>query len=183
MSDMVTEERAVELVEALLWKERQEALAKYGKWPDVAVLEVKEHSLGWLIFWQSVEYIRSRDWADMLVGHGPYLVDRQDGSIHHIPVVTFVGEDWEKLYLWQIKGVRPPDPLMRTVRALLQTDGTVAAMRHLRKHASALGPQQAKAYVAALRDGGDPPKELTDLTCIPEVCPPLAIDTRAGPSQ
>ncbi|MGC1211703.1 MAG: YrhB domain-containing protein [Micromonospora sp.] len=61
---MVTEERAVELVEALLSKEHQAALAKHGKW-QVAVLEVEEHALGWLVFWQSMKYIRSRDPADV----------------------------------------------------------------------------------------------------------------------
>ncbi|MFJ6137879.1 YrhB domain-containing protein [Kitasatospora sp. NPDC092286] len=180
---MVTEERAVKLVEALLSKKRQEALAKYGKSPEVVVLSVEEHALGWLVGWQSVEYIRSRDPLNMLVGSGPYLVDRQDGSIHHIPVVTFVVEDWEELYLWQVKGVRRPEPLMATVRALLQADGTVTAMRHLRKHAPALGLSEAKEYVMVMLDGGDPPEELMDLTRTPDVCSPLRIETLAGPPQ
>ncbi|MCD0482140.1 YrhB family protein [Streptacidiphilus sp. ASG 303] len=106
---MVTQERAVSLVEALLSR-RQQEVPPLASVP-VAVLDVEEHALGWLVFWQSVEYIRSREFRKMLLGAGPYLVDRQDGSIHHIPATTWACEDWEALYLQQIKGIRPPDPV------------------------------------------------------------------------
>lgn len=138
MKGVVTKERAVELVEALLSRERQES-PWMARLPEVAVLDVKEHALGWLVTWQSVEYIRSRDIKKMLVGSGPYLVDRQDGSIHHIPVTTYVGESWEELYLQLVRGVRPPDPLITAVRALVHSDGTMAAIRHLRKQAPPVG--------------------------------------------
>ncbi|MFI1730405.1 YrhB domain-containing protein [Streptomyces acidicola] len=176
---MVTKERAVQLVEDLLSRERQES-----PWlPEVAVCDVKEHALGWLITWQSVEYIRSRDLEKMLVGGGPYLVDRQDGSIHHIPVTTYCREDWEELYLQQVRGVRPPDPLIAVVRALVHSGGTMAAMRHLRKQAPLLAPREAKAYVMALRDGAEPPEELVNITRKQEMCPPLPITRLAGPAQ
>ena len=108
--------------------------------PELAVLDVEEHPLGWLVFWQSVEYIRSRDIGKMLMGHRSNLVDRQDGSIHHVPVTTFVGEGWEDRYLQQVRGVRPPDPLITDFldRA---SDGTMAAIRHLRRRPPLLGPQ------------------------------------------
>ncbi|MGW4894870.1 YrhB domain-containing protein [Kitasatospora sp. NPDC004240] len=179
---MVTEERAVELVEALLSRQRQES-PWMARGPEVAVLDVQEHALGWLVTWQSVEYVRGGGFETMLVGHGPYLVDRQDGSIHHIPVTTFVRPDWADLYLQQIKGVRPPDPLIAAARALLRSDGTMAAMRHLRREAPLLGPQQAKAYVMAVRDGKEPPKDLLGLTRTPDPCPPLPISTLAGPAR
>ncbi|MER5503493.1 YrhB family protein [Streptomyces sp. NPDC002466] len=182
MRDVVIKERAVELVEALLSRERQES-PWMAQLPELAVLDVEEHAFGWLVFWQSVEYTRSRDTGKMLVGHGPYLVDRQDGSIHHIPVTTFVGEGWEELYLQQVRGVRPPDPLITDVLALVHSDGTVAAIRHLRKQAPLLGPQQAKAYVTAVRDGNEPSEELVRLTRKPEMCPPLPISTLAGPAR
>ncbi|MFE5366600.1 YrhB domain-containing protein [Streptomyces mirabilis] len=181
MKDVVTKERAVELVEALLSRKRQES-PWMARLPELAVLDVKEHALGWLVTWQSVEYIRSRDIKKMLVGSGPYLVDRQDGSIHHIPVTTYVREGWEKLYLQQVRGVQPPDPLITAVQALVDSDGTMAAIRHLRKQAPRLGPQQAKAYVMAVRDGNEPPEELVSLTRKPEKCPPLPITTLAGPA-
>ncbi|MEU4360143.1 YrhB domain-containing protein [Streptomyces virginiae] len=184
---MVTKERAVELVEALLSRQRQESL--WRAWmPEVAVVDVEEHAFGWLVFLQSVEYIRSRDIGKMLIGEGPYLVDRQDGSIHHIPVTTFVGDRWEELYLQQVKGVRPPDepdPLIVAVQVLVHSDGMTAAMRHLRKQAPLLGPHQAKAYVTAIRDGREPPEELVGLIPKPkqETCPPLPISTLAGPTR
>ncbi|MFI7631228.1 YrhB domain-containing protein [Microbispora rosea] len=178
---MVTKERAVELVEALLRCKRQESLSMAGR-PDLAVLDVEEHALGWLVIWQSVEYIRSRDLGKILVGHGPYLVDRQDGSIHHIPVTTYIGEDWEELYLRQVKGIQPPDPLVTVVRELLCSEGTMAAIRHLRKQAPRLGPQEAKAYVMAVRDGAVPPEELMSLTRKPETYPPLSIETLTVPN-
>ncbi|MEU3742577.1 YrhB domain-containing protein [Streptomyces sp. NPDC032198] len=177
---MVTKERAVELVEILLSREQQESPCT-ARLPELAVLDVEEHALGWLVFWQSVEYIRSRDTEKMLVGHGPYLVDRQDGSIHHIPVTTYVGEGWEDLYLQQIRGIRPADPLIAAVRALAHSEGTMAAIRHLRKQAPLLGPQQAKAYATSVRDGNEPPEELVSLTRKPEACLPLSIKTLAGP--
>ncbi|MFF7307386.1 YrhB domain-containing protein [Streptomyces sp. NPDC008137] len=179
---MVTKERAVQLVKALLSRQRQES-PWMARLPELAVCDVKEHVLGWLVVGQSVEYIRSRDIGKMLVGHGPYLVDRQDGSIHHIPATTYVAGVWEDLYLQEIRGVRPPDPLVAAVEALVHSEGTMAAMRHLRKQAPLLGLQQAKAYVMALRDGDEPPEELVDLTRPPETCPPLPISTLAGPVQ
>ncbi|MEU4684058.1 YrhB domain-containing protein [Streptomyces xinghaiensis] len=182
MRDVVNKERAVELVEDLLSRERQESPRMAGP-PELAVLDVEEHALGWLVFVQAVEYIRSRDTGKMVVGHGPYLVDRQDGSIHHIPVTTFVGEGWEELYLQQVRGVRPPDLLITDVLALVCSDGTMAAIRNLRKQAPLLGPQQAKAYVTALRDGKQPAEELVGLTRKPQMCPPLPISTLAGPAR
>ncbi|MFF5521721.1 YrhB domain-containing protein [Streptomyces coeruleorubidus] len=179
---MVTKERAVELVKALLSRQRQES-PWMARLPELAACDVKEHALGWLVVWQSVEYIRSRDIGKMPVGHGPYLVDRQDGSIHHIPAPTYAADVWEDLYLQQIRGVRPSDPLAAAVEALVHSEGTMAAMRHLRKQAPQLGLPQAKAYVMAVRDGDDPPEELVDLARTPERCPPPSISTLAGPVQ
>lgn len=116
-----------------------------------------------------------------LVGGGPYLVDRHDGSIHFVPVTTWLTEDWEELYLRQVKGVRTPDPLVSAVRSLVLSVGVVAAMSHLRKQAPRLSLQEAKAYVLDLRDGAEPSQELVDLTREPERCPPLPIRTLVGP--
>ncbi|MFD0733679.1 YrhB domain-containing protein [Planotetraspora mira] len=176
---MVTKVRAVELVEDLLLCKRRES-----PWmPELAVLDVEEHALGWLVFLQSVEYIRTREQKKMLVGQGPYLVDRRDESIHHIPVTTYATGDWAELYLRQVKGIRPPDPLVAAVREHLHSAGTMAAIRHLRKQAPGFGPQEAKTYVVAVRDGGEPPEELVTLTQKPEKCPPLSIETLTGPNR
>jgi hypothetical protein len=178
-STVIAKERAVELVEALLVSERQAQAVL----PELAVSGVEEHALGSLVFWQSADYLRSRDIGTMLIGHGPYLVDGQDGSIHHIPVTTYVGADWEKLYREQIKGSKPPDPLPAAVREVASRDGSLAAMRLLRKERPHLSLPEVKAYVDAVRHGGEPAGELTRR--IPErprriVFP---IDTLAGPAE
>jgi hypothetical protein len=176
-AEMITRERAIELVESLLVREGRAGAR------ELAVHRVEEHTVGWLVFWNTREYARSRDPKDSLVGIGPYLVDRQDGSIHHIPATTWVAEDWQALYLRQIKGIRPPDPLTPSVRALVDSSRIVAAMSHLRKQAPHLSPQQARAYVAAVRHGAEPPEELANLTRSAESDPPLSIETLAGPVQ
>jgi hypothetical protein len=53
------------------------------------LLEVRQAALkdiqrGWLIFWQSADYLRTREVGSMLIGHGPYLVDGKDGSIRDV---------------------------------------------------------------------------------------------------
>lgn len=107
---------------------------------------MEEHAVGWLVFWNSAEYARTRDVRDSLVGSGPYLVDRHDGSIHHIPAITWMAENREELYLQRIKGIRPPDPLASSVGALMRSAGVVAAMSYLRKQAPRLSLRDARAY-------------------------------------
>lgn len=180
---VISKGRAVELVESLLARER---LTWAGPLRELAVYDVEEHTVGWLVFWNSAQYARTRDTCDSLVGSGPYLVDRHDGSIHHVPVTTWIAENWEELYLQQIKGIQPtraPDPLAVSVRVLVHAAGVVAAMRHLRKQAPRLSLREAQAYVMALRDGAEPSEELLSLTRTVESCPPLSIETRAGPVQ
>ncbi|MGW8766108.1 hypothetical protein ACWGN5_26850 [Streptomyces sp. NPDC055815] len=43
--------------------------------------------------------------------------------------------------------------------------------------------QEARTYVMAVRDGAEPPLELLNLTREEEVCPPLPIQTLAGPDR
>lgn len=177
---VISKERAVELVESLLARER---LTWAGPLRELAVCAVEEHAVGWLVFWNSAEYARTRDVRDSLVGSGPYLVDRHDGSIHHVPATTWIAENWEELYLQQIKGIRPPAPLTSSVRAVIHSAGVVAAMSHLRKQAPRMSLRDARAYVLALRDGDEPSEELASLTRTEESCPPLSIETLAGPVQ
>ncbi|WP_238008570.1 YrhB domain-containing protein [Dactylosporangium sp. AC04546] len=172
---MTTRQRAVELVEALLADLRRQQPTL----PELAVFRVEEHVFGWLVYWQSADYLRSRDFGKMLIGHGPYLVDVQDGSIHHIPVTTHVAEDWEAAYLEHVRGVQPPDPLLTTIRDLLPRDGAMAALRHLRRQAPQLGLQEAKAYVDAVRNGDEPAEDLLNRTRSRSV---LSIETLAGPA-
>ncbi|MFJ6775530.1 YrhB domain-containing protein [Kitasatospora sp. NPDC091257] len=151
----ITRARAVELVASLPTE------LPPGQ-HELVVHAVVEHSLGWIISCESPEFVRTGDWQHALIGGGPYLVD-----LH----------DWAALYLRQVKGIRPPDPLAAEVRTLARADGAVVAMAHLRRRASRLSLRQAKAYLPAVREGAEPPESLADLTEEKVVCPPLPIDT------
>ncbi|MFC4148014.1 YrhB domain-containing protein [Micromonospora mangrovi] len=178
---MITRERAVALVEALLVKQRREGwLADV---PEVAVSSVEEHTLGWLISWQSVEYLRSGDFGRMLVGQGPYLVDGEDGSIHHIPVAICGSDRWAEVYLRQYRGVRPVDPLLADVRALVQGGDRMSALRYVRRQAPRMGLRDAKAYVDAVSEGIEPSECLVSLARVEPEPLPLAIETLAGPCR
>lgn len=178
-ADVITRERAVALVEALLIRQRREG--RLADVPEVAVCGVEEHVLGWLVGWQSVEYLRSGDLADMLVGQGPYFVDGEDGSIHHIPVAICGTDRWADVYVWQHKGVRPPDPLLAEVRALAQRGDRMAALRYVRQQAPRMSLRNAKAYVDAVSEGDEPSKCLASLMWEEPEPLSLAIETLAGP--
>ncbi|MFG3052384.1 YrhB domain-containing protein [Kitasatospora sp. NPDC048239] len=174
---MISKERAVELVESLLARDRP----TWG-WarliPALAVYAVEERSVGWLCYWTSAEGARDPALRGNLLG-GPFLVDREDGSIHFVPGSRWT-DDWEEDYLWQVRGLRAPDPLAADVRHLADSVGTAAAMRHLRRQAPRMSVQEAKGYVAIVRDGSEPPEELASLTRKPN--PDLGpIETLAGP--
>ncbi|GAB7051049.1 YrhB domain-containing protein [Catenuloplanes indicus] len=172
-------ERAVALVEAQLAVERR----AQPRLPELGVSAVRRHALGWLVSWQSAEYIRTGDPGRMLVGHGPYLVDQEDGSIHHIPVTTFVAEAWEELYREQVKGMAPPDALLDAVRDLITRESGTAALRHLRRNAPRLSLREAKAYVDAVRAGDEPDAELRDRTREDRWRDVLPITTLTGPNS
>ncbi len=106
----VDRQRAVAIVEVLLTTE----LAIPGV--ELAVSDVEEHDLGWLVFWQTAAWVRTQRFQDTLVGHGPCLVDALDGSVHSIPATTFIHGGWEEQYLVHVRGVLPPDPLLDAVR-------------------------------------------------------------------
>ncbi|MFI5951436.1 YrhB domain-containing protein [Micromonospora chalcea] len=178
---MITRQRAVALVEALLIRQRREG--RLADVPEVAVSGVEEHALGWLVVWQSVEYLRSGDFGKMLVGHGPYFVDAVDGSIHHIPVALCGSNRWAELYLRQHRGVGPPDPLLVEVRAVLQGEGRMAALRYVRRQAPRMGLRAAKAYVDAVSEGDEPSECLASLMREEPEPLPLGIETLAGPCE
>ncbi|MEU9045197.1 MULTISPECIES: YrhB domain-containing protein [unclassified Kitasatospora] len=174
---MISKERAVELVESLLARERPNWEGA-SLLPELAVYAVEEWSVGWLAYWTSAEGARNPALRGNLLG-GPLLVDREDGSIHFVPGTRWT-DDWEGDYLWQVKGTRAPDPLAAAVRRLADSVGTAAAMQHLRKQAPRMGLREARAYVTIVRDGSEPPEELASLTREPN--PDLGpIETLAGP--
>ncbi|WP_405526638.1 YrhB family protein [Streptomyces avidinii] len=170
-------DEAVGAVEAWLARERLLALGAHRWTPDVQVSGTEEHPLGRLVFCQSAEYIRTRDPEHMLVGLGPILVDAVDGSLHLIPVTTYGSGVWQDLYRHDVKGLPRPDPVASLVSSVLDAQGTVAALREVRRHASGMSIGQAREYVGALAAHQTPSAELIALTRQPEVCPPLPITT------
>ncbi|MFF2779787.1 hypothetical protein ACFVU3_33410 [Streptomyces sp. NPDC058052] len=175
---MISRERAVALAESFLARELP-TWPWEGPPPTPEIHHVSEHAVGWLVFWRSAEQARGETPRGSYVG-GHYLVDRHDGSLHFVPAVRWDDEGWEEQYLVEVRGVRPPDPLAAAVREVARSQGTVAAMGLLRRQAPRLGPREAKAYVAAVRDGAEPPEELAAPTRR-ERAPLPPIETVAGP--
>ncbi|MGV9278334.1 YrhB domain-containing protein [Streptomyces griseosporeus] len=176
---MIERDEAVRIVEEQL--ERDFRLAEpFGRWTPVrmAVAGVERHELVWIVYWTSEEYLRTRNPDLMLGGNGPYLVDRVDGSLHQIGVVSAVCGDWETEYRVRVRGeaVRAAvDDLHDEIRALAGAEGRLSALRVLRRKVPALSPAQASAYVTALRDG-DVPAPLVavaaaELTPVVDPCP------------
>ncbi|MGV9264216.1 YrhB domain-containing protein [Kitasatospora sp. NPDC003701] len=174
----ISKDRAIELVEALLARRQEENPVG----PRMVIIGVNETAVGWLIARQSDEYRRNPIPMNMLVGHGPYLVDGDDGAIYEIPGETLRTSDWQTIFLQQFRGSRRPDPILSSVRAILQSEGHVPAMRYLRRNAPSLGISEAKTYISAIQDGGDPPHELLQLTREADSCPPLPIRRVTGPA-
>ncbi|MER7706940.1 hypothetical protein ABTX81_29080 [Kitasatospora sp. NPDC097605] len=176
---MIDKERAVGLVESYLAGDRFEG-SRYER----AVHAVEEYDVGWLVFWGPVRPARDPDAAGGPVGGDSHvLVDREDGSLHYVAEAWWEPEGWEDHYLLQTKGVRRPDPLAAEVRELVRSAGAVAAMRHLRRRAPRMGLPEARAYLAAVRDGAEPPEELAALTREERTAPFWPVDTLAGPVE
>jgi hypothetical protein len=185
---VIDRDRAVRLVEELLRAEERE-FAERGQPVTLAISEVTEHRLGWIIGSQSEAYLRSGNVSDMLVGGGPYLVDRHDGSIHYIPITDYVGGLWEEDYEQGIKptGTAEADPHRGTpfateIREALEQEGRVAAIRLLRRCAPSVNMAQANDYVAAIAAGERPSAGLIELVRPPDqFSRRLGITTVAGP--
>ncbi|WP_344159006.1 YrhB domain-containing protein [Streptomyces polychromogenes] len=124
------------------------------------IVSVVEHELVWKVYVQSEEYARTPDAAAMLVGHGPYLVDRVDGGLHSIGVVSEIKGAWEDDYRGRIRGLpvrTPVDDLHDELRTAAEAaGGRMAAVRALRRSVTGLSPAHALAYVTGLLAGEVP---------------------------
>ena len=157
---VIEREAAIRSVEAELEREYQETL-EFGADPiRVAVIHVEEHELVWIVSCQSEEYLRTRDPGHMLVGHGPYLVDRIDGGLHQIGPVSSATRAWETDYRVRIRGLvvrTPVDALHEEIRDTAAAHGRLVAMRELRSRLPTLHLGQVNEYVTALQVGDAPP--------------------------
>ncbi|UJB45645.1 YrhB domain-containing protein [Streptomyces sp. A1-5] len=157
---MIEREAAVRIVEDELDRENQRWSAMGVESIRAIVMHVEEHELVWKVYVQSEEYVRTRDSRAMLVGLGPYLVDRIDGGLHQIGVLSESGGEWETDYRTRIRGMpvrTAVDDLHDEIAEIATAQGRLPSVRALRRKLPKLTPAQALHYVNALLDGTAPP--------------------------
>ncbi|WP_145887514.1 YrhB domain-containing protein [Streptomyces sp. BK340] len=156
---MIEREAAVQTVEDQLERDYQQWRSVSVNAMRMAVVRVEEHELVWIVSWQSDEFVRTRNGKFMLVGNGPYLVDRVDGGLHQIGVVSAKTGEWEADYRARIRGlpVRTAlDDLHDAIRAVAAARGRMHAVRTLRQKLPVLSPAEAIEYVSALLESDAP---------------------------
>ncbi|MEU4520402.1 YrhB domain-containing protein [Amycolatopsis sp. NPDC024027] len=152
---MVSKAWAVQVVERHLagWPARGQ--------PKMVITAISPHRLGWVISSQSDRYVRTREFIDMVVGHGPFLVDGVDGSLHTVhATVDFETGEWIEDYLEQVRGHERGDPLRPRITELLDSGQRLDALRLVRASAPDLGVQGAKEYLEAAAAGSPVPEHL-----------------------
>ncbi|MFG2137616.1 YrhB domain-containing protein [Streptomyces sp. NPDC048650] len=176
---------AVRMVEEELERDYQRELSMGIDPMRLAVSHVEQHELVWIVSWTSEEYLRTRNPDFMLAGNGPYLVDRVDGSLHQIGVVSAVTGAWESDYRARIRRQvtrTAVDDLHDEVRAAADARGRVHAMHALRQRVPVLSHAQIIEYVTALLHG-DAPAHLVEVASgelVPPTDPVLSVVTIRG---
>jgi hypothetical protein len=158
---VVSQQRAIEVVRKHLAFEA--ARPKPARTDDQAlvVTGAREHRLGWLVFCQGERYVRTREFSDMLIGHGCFLVDALDASLHQLPSATDPdGEGWISRYLQDVRGVARIDPLRSRVADLLQEGNRLEAIKAVRAAVHGLDPVSAKRYIDAVAAQAPIPEDL-----------------------
>ncbi|MFE7788637.1 YrhB domain-containing protein [Streptomyces sp. NPDC057460] len=85
---MIEREAAVRIVEEQLERDYQRELSTGLNPMRMAVAHVEQHELVWIVSWTSEKYLRTRNPDFRLAGNGPYLIDRVDGGLHQVGVVS-----------------------------------------------------------------------------------------------
>ncbi|MCL6731044.1 YrhB domain-containing protein [Streptomyces neyagawaensis] len=170
---MIDREFAVRLVEAQLERESPGQLR---------VTDVREHELVWVVSYQSAEYLRTGDPSRMLVGGGPFLVDRIDGGLHSIGGLSAHTGAWEDDYRTRIRKTATRtvvDDLHDELRRTAATRGRIFAMHVLRKKVPVLAHAEVIEYVNAVQSGSAPAHLLAISTAalVPQLDPVLGVRT------
>ncbi|MFE4424206.1 YrhB domain-containing protein [Streptomyces sp. NPDC056817] len=179
---MIEREAAVRAVEEQLERDYQQWRAVSVDATRTAVVRVEKHELVWIVSWQSEEFVRTRNLGHMLVGNGPYLVDRVDGGLHQIGVVSAATGEWEADYRTRIRGLpvrTAVDDLHDALCGVAATRGRMHAVRTLRQRLPMLSPAEALEYVSALLDGDAPARLVAVATkeLVEPLNPVLAVKT------
>jgi hypothetical protein len=179
---VIEREAAVRAVEEQLERDYQKWRAAGAEALRMAVLDVEEHELVWIVSWTSEEFVRTRNPAFMLAGNGPYLVDRVDGGLHQVGVVSAVTGAWEDDYRARIRGLpvrTAVDDLHDVLREMAPTRGRMDAVRTLRQRLPVLSPAEAIEYVSGLLKGDAPVRLVAVATreLVEPLNPVLAVKT------
>lgn len=179
---MIEREAAVRTVEEQLERDHQRWRAVSADAMRMAVARVEEHELVWIVSWQSEDFLRTRNSKYALIGNGPYLVDRVDGGLHRIGVVSAVTGEWEADYRARIRGLpvrTAVDDLHDALRGAAAARGRMHAVRTLRRRLPVLSPAEAIAYVSALLEGDAPARLVAVATgeLVEPIDPVLAVKT------
>ncbi|WP_326762710.1 YrhB family protein [Streptomyces phaeochromogenes] len=179
---MIEREAAVRAVEEQLERDYQQWRAASTDAVRMAVVRVEEHELVWIVSWQSEEFARTRNSKYMLIGNGPYLVDRVDGGLHQIAVVSAKTGAWEDDYRARIRGLpvrTAVDDLHDALCGVAVVRGRMHAVRTLRQRLPVLSPAEAIEYVSALLDGDTPARLVAVATkeLVEPLNPVLAVET------
>ncbi|MFN7990014.1 MAG: YrhB domain-containing protein [Thermoanaerobaculia bacterium] len=66
--------------------------ARGGFVPVIVDERTLETPWGWVFFYESEEFLRTRDFAEALVGNGPIGVARADGKLYEIGSADSIGD-------------------------------------------------------------------------------------------
>ncbi|MFJ8509666.1 YrhB domain-containing protein [Streptomyces avermitilis] len=179
---MIEREAAVRAVEKQLERDYQKWRAAGVAALRMAVIDVEEHELVWIVYWTSGDFVRTRNSEFVLAGNGPYLVDRGDGGLHQIGVVSAVTGEWEADYRARLRGLpvrTAVDELHDALCGVAATRGRMHAVRALRQRLPVLSPAEAIEYVSALLDGDAPARLVAVATkeLVEPLNPVLAVET------
>ncbi|WP_405606726.1 YrhB domain-containing protein [Streptomyces sp. NBC_00076] len=179
---MIEREVAVRAVEEQLERDYQRWRAGGAQALRMAVVDVEEHELVWIVYWTSEEFVRTRNPEFMLAGNGPYLVDRVDGGLHQVGVVSAVTGAWQDDYRARIRGLpvrTAVDDLHEVLRKVAAARGRMHAVRTLRQRLPVLSPAEAIEYVSALQEGDAPARLVAVATkkLVEPLNPVLAVET------
>lgn len=82
----ISRERALEIVRLLLDALEAQSGARYRIFDgEHGVAGIRDHGDVWIVPWNSAEYVEGGDPRRMLIGGGPYLVAKDDGSATMLP--------------------------------------------------------------------------------------------------
>jgi hypothetical protein len=179
---VIEREAAVRAVEDQLERAYQQWRAVSADAVRMAVVCVEEHELVWIVSWQSEDFVRTRNSKYALIGNGPYLVDRVDGGLHQIGVVSAKTGEWEADYRARIRGLpvrTAVDDLHDALCGVAATRGRMHAVRTLRQRLPVLLPAEALEYVSALLKGDAPALlvEIATRELVEPLDPVLAVKT------